>query len=116
MVSKARRWKMTAVEYCLVSVLHENDLKIMNTHPGHKRIHAFIWSCPGRGLQFIIDYVLVRNDQKRYVHDVRVIRGVEIESDHYIVLANVNIFKRILKKNEVRRSQLRSLPTLYRDH
>ena len=54
----------------------ENDLKIMNTH---KRIHKFTWNCPGRGLQYIIDYILVRTDQKRYVHDVRVTRGAEIE-------------------------------------
>ena len=34
----------------------ENEMKIMNTHFAHKRIHKFTWSCPGRGLQSIIDY------------------------------------------------------------
>ena len=64
-------------------------------------------SCPGRGLQSIIDYFLVRSDQRRYVHDVRVIRGAEIESDHYLVLVKVNIAKQVPKKTEGRRSQLR---------
>ena len=78
----------------------ENEMKIMNTHFGHKRIHKFTWSC--------LDYFLVRSDQRRYVHDVRVIRGAEIESDHYLVLAKVNIAKQVPKKTESRRSQLRS--------
>ena len=69
----------------------ENELQIMNTHFHHKRIHKFTWSCPGRGLQSIIDYFLVRSNQRRYVHEVKVIRGAEIESDHYLVLAKVNV-------------------------
>ena len=51
----------------------ENDLRIMNTHFEHKKIHKFTWKCPGRGLQSIIDYFLVRGDMKRIVNDVRVI-------------------------------------------
>ena len=86
----------------------ENEMRIMNTHFDHKRIHKITWSCPGRGLQSIIDYFLVRSDQRRYVHDVRVIRGAEIESDHYLVLAKVNIAKQVPKKTESRRSQLKS--------
>lgn len=78
-------WRMTAVVGCLGS---ENELKIINTQLDHKRIHKFTWRC--QGLQSIIDYFLVRSDQRRYVHDVRVIRGTEIESDHYLELAKVN--------------------------
>ena len=86
----------------------ENEMRIMNTHFDQKRIHKFAWSCPGRGLQSIIDYSLVRSDQRRYVHDVRAIRGTEIESDHYLVLVKVNIAKQVPKITEGTRSQLRS--------
>ena len=57
----------------------ENDLRIMNTQLEHKKIHKFTWKCPGRNLQSIIDYLLVRGDMKRTVSDVRVIRGAENE-------------------------------------
>ncbi len=45
---------------------------------------------------------------KTNVHDVRVIRGAEIESDHYLVLAKVNIAKQMPKKTGGGKSQLRS--------
>ena len=72
----------------------ENELRIMNTHFEHKKIHKFTWKCPGRGLQSIIDYFLVRGDMKRIVNDVRDIRGAEIGSDHHLVVMKVKLTKR----------------------
>ena len=81
----------------------ENELRIMNTHFEHKKIHKFTWKCPGRGLQSIIDYFLVREDMKRIVNDVRVIRGAEIGSDHHLVVMKVKLTKRPQMGQEVRR-------------
>ena len=64
----------------LFSFSAENELKIVKTHFHQKRMHKFTWSYPGRGLQSITDYFLVRSDQRKQVHDVRVIRGTEIDS------------------------------------
>ena len=47
----------------------KNEMKMMNTHFDHKQIHKFTWKCPGRGLQSIIDYFLVRGDLRREVHN-----------------------------------------------
>ena len=69
----------------------ENEFSIMNTHFEHKVIHKFTWECPGRGLRSIIDYFLVRADMSKDVHDVRVIHGAEIGSDHHLVLMKMNV-------------------------
>ena len=84
----------------LLDFSDDNDLRIMNTHFEYKRMHKFTCSCPGSGLQSIIDYILVRSDQRKHVHDVRVIRGTDIESDHYLVLVKVNIAGQTTKKRE----------------
>ena len=86
----------------------ENEFSIMNTHFEHKEIHKFTWKCPGRGLQSIIDYFLVRADMRRDVNDVKVIRGAEIGSDHHLVLMKMKVRGRKQAKKEEKRSQLRS--------
>lgn len=70
----------------LLSFCTENDLRIMNTYLEHKRIHKFTWGCPGRGMNSIINYFLVRWDMKQTVKDVRVFQSAEIGSDHHLVL------------------------------
>ena len=60
----------------------------MLTHAwySHKDIHKFLWVCPGRQLKSLIDYFLVRKDIKARVHDVKVVRGAELGSDHHLIL------------------------------
>ena len=43
----------------LLSYSAENETQVMNTRFA---IHKFTWKCLGRGLQSIIDYLLVRDD------------------------------------------------------
>ena len=85
----------------------ENGFSIMNTHFEHKEIHKFTWKCPGRGLQSIIDYFLVRADLRKDVNDVRVIRGAEIGSDHHLVLMKMKVRGRKLTKKTEKKSRLR---------
>ena len=91
----------------LLNFCGENDLRIMNTLFEHKNIHKFTWRCPGRVLQSIIDYFLVRGDMKRTVNDVRVIRGAEIGSDHHLVVMKVKLTKRPHKRREVKQGEYR---------
>ena len=63
-----------------------NELIVTNTWYTHKDIQRFSWVCPGRQLKSLIDYFLVRKDTKARVHDVKVVRGAEIGSDHHLVL------------------------------
>ena len=92
----------------LLSFSAENEMQVMNTQYEHKRIHKFTWTCPGRGLKSIIDYFLVRGDLRKEVHDVKVIWGAEIGSDHHLVLMKVIICGRSKMKRKERSCQLRS--------
>ena len=50
----------------------------------HKEIHQFTWECRSRGLKSILDYFLVRREDRRRVKDTKVARRAEISSDHYL--------------------------------
>ena len=79
----------------LLSFSAENGFKILNTFYEHKKIHKYTWKCPERGLKSIIDYFLVRNEMKRNMNNVKVVRGAEIGSDHHLVLMKVRLHRRV---------------------
>ena len=68
-----------------------NALQVMNTWFQHKLIHKFTWECKGRGVRSIIDYFLVRKCNRADVQDMKVLRGAEIGSDHYLVLMKMKM-------------------------
>ena len=70
----------------LLQFSNEHNLLIANTWFPHKRIHMFTWECRGRGLRSLIDYFLIGKEFRKQVVDVRVVRGAEMGSDHYLVL------------------------------
>ena len=90
------------LEFCAT-----NGLIISNTWYQHKEIHQFTWECRGRGLKSILDYFLVRREDRRRVKDTKVVRGAEIGSDHYLVL--LKLTRRPHIRQEVRRSDHRRL-------
>ena len=69
----------------------ENNLVVSNSWFQHKQIHQFTWECRGRGLKSITDYFLVRKECMRRVKDVKVVRGAEVGSDHYLVLMKIQL-------------------------
>ena len=88
---------------------------IMNGHFEHNDIHKYTWECRGRGLRTIIDYFAVRKSLRPAVADVKVIRGAEAGSDHYLVLMKANLRwgqqKKVIR-NEGNRLRLRKLRDL----
>ena len=63
-----------------------NELVALNTFYQHKDIHKFAWESKGRGLWSVIDYFIMKKVFRPGVADVKVIRGAEAGSDHYLVL------------------------------
>ena len=51
----------------------------------------YTWECRGRGLRSLTDYFLIGKRYRKQVVDVKVIRGAELGSDHYLVLMNINL-------------------------
>ena len=74
------------IEFCI-----RNKLKIANTFFKHKDIHKWTRVAETRGERSIIDYIIVTNSLFYSTHDVRVMRGAEIYSDHFLVVAKMNI-------------------------
>lgn len=67
-----------------------NGLTNMNVFE-HKDTHKYTWECRGGSLHIFIDYFAVRKALRPTVADVKVIRGAEAGSDHYLFLMKVNI-------------------------
>lgn len=84
-----------------------NQLKIMNTYFRHKDIHKFTWEA--RGHKSIIDYCITNSKMAKVIQDIRVYRGIELNTDHYLLGAkidfpprwvNTKIMTTVIKKPE----------------
>ena len=57
-----------------------------------KDIHKFTWECREINHQrSIIDYFRVKREMKSQLKDVKVVSGVEIGSDHYLLLMTMKM-------------------------
>ena len=95
----------------LVSFASSNDLTITNTLFPHKRIHQSSWYPPNPGAQpSLKDYALVRRRLRSSVLDTRVFRGADIDSDHRLVIASIEV--KLAKKVKCRKGKFFDVPCL----
>lgn len=52
--------------------------------------HKCTWEQHIPGLKSIIDYLIIKQDTKLQIQDVRVQRGAACGSDHYVVRHNIS--------------------------
>ncbi len=71
----------------------------MNGFYCHRDIHKFTWTQPTRGLRSIIDFLIMRQQSNLKTLDVRVYRGPECGSDHYLTIAKMLINYRKISAN-----------------
>ena len=77
-----------------------NNLKIANTFFKHKDIHKWTRVSEDRNERSIIDYIIVSSHLFYNTNDVRVKRGAEIYSDHFLVVGKFNLALKIKPKNK----------------
>jgi hypothetical protein len=62
---------------------------IASTYFKHKQIHQGTWKIPGNVGTNQTDHVLVNNRRKLAIQNIRVFRGANCDSDHYLVKVKV---------------------------
>ncbi|KAK5649093.1 hypothetical protein RI129_003985 [Pyrocoelia pectoralis] len=73
----------------LLQLCTENNLIIMNTFFMHKDIHKYTREAPSRNEKSIVDYIVTNKPFRKEIKDVKVRKGAEIYSDHYLVIAKI---------------------------
>jgi hypothetical protein len=79
------------IDFCTFS-----NLKIMKTFLRHKNIHKYTLSASGS--QSIIDYFITNGKATKIIQNIRAHRGMESNSDHYLLSAKVKFHPRWLNK------------------
>ena len=84
------------LEFCAI-----NELSIMNTWFQKKKVHQGTWTHPATKMTHMIDFVLMRANQRVHCRDVRVMRGANCWTDHMLVRTKLNVvaIKRPSKSN-----------------
>ena len=75
----------------LLSFCALNELAIMNTQFEKKSIHKQTWQHPGSKKWHCIDYVIMRQRQRRLCSDVSVVRSAECWTDHNLLRAKLQL-------------------------
>ncbi|KAK3514313.1 hypothetical protein QTP70_013799 [Hemibagrus guttatus] len=106
----------------LLDFCASHSLSIMNTMFKHKGAHQYTWYQDTLGWRSMIDLVVVSSDLRPHVLDTRVKRGVELSTDHHLVVSWIRLRRRMLDRLgrpkplllHIERGQLRWLGHLFR--
>ena len=74
------------IDFCL-----NNNCTIGGSIFPHKNIHNLIWKSPDGRTTNLIDHIIVNNKQRRSLHNVRVYKGEDVNSDHYLLKATIRL-------------------------
>ena len=75
----------------LLSFCALNELTIMNTYFEKKNIYKYTWQHPGSKQWHCIDYVIMRQNQRRLCCDVTVLRSADCWTDHKLLRARLQL-------------------------
>src|SRR6266581_5698446 len=75
----------------LIELCSAHALTITNTFYPHKDIHKFTWERRSLQQKSMIDLILVSTGLKSFVTDVKVKRGAELNTDHYMVTMKMTL-------------------------
>ena len=83
-----------------------NNYVIGGTIFAHRDIHKLTWKSPDGRTSNQIDHIIINGKWRRSLQDVRVCRGADIYSDHYLVTARVKLKLHKVVPESRRRKQL----------
>ena len=80
-----------------------NDLVIGGSIFPHKKIHKATWCSPDNITENQIDHFCIARKFRRSLHDVRAMRGVDVGSDHHLLVATLKLkLKRCQSQQQAR--------------
>ncbi|KAK3528647.1 hypothetical protein QTP70_006352, partial [Hemibagrus guttatus] len=79
----------------LLDFCASHSLSITNTMFKHKGVHQYTWYQDTLGRRSMIDLVIVSSDLRPHVLDTRVKRGVELSTDHHLVVSWIRLRRRM---------------------
>ncbi|KAK3505725.1 hypothetical protein QTP70_020346, partial [Hemibagrus guttatus] len=79
----------------LLDFCASHSLSITNTMLKHKGAHQYMWYQDTLGQRSMIDFVVVSSDLRPHVLDTRVKRGVELSTDHHLVVSWIRLWRRM---------------------
>jgi len=75
----------------LLDFCSTSGLTIMNTFFRHRDVHKYTWQRVSSEQRSLIDLVIVSEDLRSRVTDVRVWRGAELSTDHHLVVCKLRL-------------------------
>ena len=85
----------------LVALCAERGMFLVNTFFQHRDIHRYTWR-RGEGSEWeqksLIDYIIMDECMREWVRDARVVRGGIDVSDHHVVMAEVRMCMKWVKR------------------
>ena len=72
-----------------------NSMFLISTNFQHKKIHIGTWSSPDHQTINQIHHVMVSKEKMRLIHNVRLKRGYNCDSDHFLV--QIKIKQKLIK-------------------
>ncbi|KAK3518255.1 hypothetical protein QTP70_034697 [Hemibagrus guttatus] len=82
----------------LLDFCASHSLSITNTMFKHKGAHHYTWYQDTLGRRSMIDLVIMSSDLRPHVLDTRVKRGVELSTDHHLVVSWIRLQRRMLDR------------------
>jgi len=94
------------LEFC-----QRNQLSVTNTYFYHREQHRYTWTHPNGIHKNCIDYILINKRWRTSVRGTKVMRGADFNSDHELLLSNIQIKFKIIgrEKQQTARYNLEKL-------
>ena len=87
------------VDFCM-----SNRLVIGGTIFPHKSIHKLTWTSPDGATTNQIDHIIINGKWRKSLQDVRVYRGADANSDHFLVAATIKLkLRKVIPQSQQRK-------------